>query len=628
MAKKKLNNPPKEETPAMDEITEKMESLKSLNAMLLKETVERRQQVDSLLESKASLESQVTRSNSENEALKSELGRLSEGFFSVEVERNVMVVFVSHQSELIEKERVQVEIQMKGLEGKMEEILKGRDELEKLKIQREREIESLNEKVKQLGLEIAKERDFSNGLCSQRDQMKDKLEVQIRETNDLGIRLIETEKKERLVQEEVENLRVRCSLVEKEKLESAKKIESLRRDKESLEMSLRETNDVVKHLRQEIVGIGKEKEGLEEEKKLQMTKSKELEKAVAGLEEMVGSLRKEEEEFRQVVAELEKKCVDSEESEREMRRQIDEMVKEKDEKERKLLKVVEGKRSVEKELDDALKQLNELKLKLNELINEKSELSESKERKENELVESEKQVAELSKAVLGLEDSCRVQKGEILALESEVRSYKDSHERASIERDQAMKGMEEQKQNVVSLLEKIEVMEKNLEKNLKTIEELRTESAKVSEEKDNLEGQHTLLEQELASAKNEIVAARNELHAVKLKGETAALNWDQVLKVLTSTTMLVCTKDDLSATTGAGVEINGDLEPYAKLEAIKNAFKRKEKTLEDMKRQLVHLHKSVEEAQHKKGFWTTVSSLTTICAAISLSLAYVARGGH
>lgn len=52
-----------------------------------------------------------------------------------------------------------------------------------------------------------------------------------------------------------------------------------------------------------------------------------------------------------------------------------------------------------------------------------------------------------------MEDYCRVQNEEIIGLESEVRSSKDLFERVSIERDEALKGFEEEKQNVVSLLE-------------------------------------------------------------------------------------------------------------------------------------------------------------------------------
>ncbi|GFY94120.1 hypothetical protein Acr_09g0005660 [Actinidia rufa] len=51
---------------AMDEASEKIENLKSLNSVLIKEAVERRQKVDSLQKSIGSLESALTRSKSEH----------------------------------------------------------------------------------------------------------------------------------------------------------------------------------------------------------------------------------------------------------------------------------------------------------------------------------------------------------------------------------------------------------------------------------------------------------------------------------------------------------------------------------------------------------------------------------
>ncbi|GFY94126.1 hypothetical protein Acr_09g0005720 [Actinidia rufa] len=50
----------------MDEASEKIENLKSLNSVLIKEAVERRQKVDSLQKSIGSLESALTRSKSEH----------------------------------------------------------------------------------------------------------------------------------------------------------------------------------------------------------------------------------------------------------------------------------------------------------------------------------------------------------------------------------------------------------------------------------------------------------------------------------------------------------------------------------------------------------------------------------
>ena len=117
MAKKKVTHQPQHpqnqdqqiHQAAMEETSEKLENLKSLNAMLLKETVERRQQVDSLQISNGSLESELTRSKMEKKVLQAELTKLSDETVLMELQRSVVCVFVkvqvSEKAEIIAKER-------------------------------------------------------------------------------------------------------------------------------------------------------------------------------------------------------------------------------------------------------------------------------------------------------------------------------------------------------------------------------------------------------------------------------------------------------------------------------------------------------------------------------------------
>ncbi|KAM7491848.1 hypothetical protein LguiA_034769 [Lonicera macranthoides] len=77
MAKKKVTQHPQNQDQqihqvAMEETSEKLENWKSLNAMLLKETVEHRQQVDSLQISYGSLECELTWSKMEKKVQVSE----------------------------------------------------------------------------------------------------------------------------------------------------------------------------------------------------------------------------------------------------------------------------------------------------------------------------------------------------------------------------------------------------------------------------------------------------------------------------------------------------------------------------------------------------------------------------
>ena len=81
----------------MDEASEKFENLKSLNSVLIKEAIERRQQVDSLQKSIGSLESALTRSESKHRGLQDELTRLQDCTAELELERYLVSMFVSVQ---------------------------------------------------------------------------------------------------------------------------------------------------------------------------------------------------------------------------------------------------------------------------------------------------------------------------------------------------------------------------------------------------------------------------------------------------------------------------------------------------------------------------------------------------
>lgn len=348
-----------------------------------------------------------------------------------------------------------------------------------------------------------------------------------------------------------------------------------------------------------------------------------MEEVVNGLNEMVGSLQEEEERLRVYMAELEKRCIEGEDKEREMKSEIAELVKEKDEREKRLLGLIEEKSVVEKDLDDALKQLDELKQTMEQIVNENREIGGAKIRKEKEILELEKQVAELRDALSGMEESRSAQKEKMYSLESEVGNYKDSLERVLVERNEDRRELFDERENGISLKQKLVAMEKNVEETVKLVEILEAENANIKGEKENLEGHCIRLKKDIASAENELAVARKELDTMKAKLEVADAKSEQVLKALRSTVELVCPNDEMNITHDK--EMNGEIEPcVAHLEAIKYAFKSREDKVEDMKKQVEFLENSVAEAHKKKNFWTIMSSATTLFAAISL--AYITRG--
>lgn len=631
MAKKKLSHshqekpvqkqedfvkPHQEVAAPMDsEASEKLENLKSLNQMLLKEAFERRQQVESLVLSKESLEMELKRSNSEREALRSELTLLSERAARLKLEQGVVDVFVAAQVAV--KGEV-FEEKTKGLEMEMKEL---RDVI----YEKESEIGSLSGKLSEIEATLGDEREVSRRVCVERDETKGKLDLQIEEGKRLRENLLEFEEKKRAVEREIGELRVTYNAVVGEKEEREMRIESITREKDSVERSLAESNKLSENIKKELDRVVREKEGIEEEKNVEMSKRQELENAISGLNDMVVNLQNEEVKLQAYVAELEKKCVEGEERQRDMRREIDQLVVEKKLCEKRNEELADERTAIEKDFNKAVGQLAEQKHKIEEMVNENIVILEAKGRLDSEVCELQTQVAELKTVVLKLEENSRVEVEKIKKLESEVWDYICKLEEVKTQRDEVQKFLHEEKQKAVRLNEKIGELENIVGESLKASEEVRATNAAVFAEKVELESQCEKLKKEIVSLENTITEARNEFDSMKGKVEIADANTKQVLNMLKDTAAF-CSKDEGDSLVEDVLGSNGEeTKAYVtELEMIKSAFKSKVTKVENMKKQLELLHNSVQDAQKKKSFWTVLSSATTLLAAISI--AYIARG--
>uniref|UniRef100_A0A5B7CDT0 Uncharacterized protein n=1 Tax=Davidia involucrata TaxID=16924 RepID=A0A5B7CDT0_DAVIN len=643
MAKKKVTHQDKmpqsqeqtHQTATMDDSSEKLESLKSLNAILLKETVERRQLVDSLLQSKGSLESELTRSEMEKEALQAELTRLGDHTFQMELERDLVFVFVAvqvkQQAEVIEKERdgfgrekAEIGVRLQNLEREMRETLREKSEIEKVKNERESEIEFLKKKLSEVVVEIDNEREVSTRAGRERDAMRSELDVQMEETNRLGLKLIEAEKRERKIQEEFRKLEMEFIGVMEEKEERDRRIESMMRDKGSIERSLAESNRVIEHLKRGIEGIVREKEGIEEERNVEVKKKNELENIVDELNKMVLGLQKEEERLRFSVADLEKRCVEGAEKQKQMVMEIDGLVQEKKEFEKSFESLIEDKSLVMMDLDEVRKLLDDQKQKTDQIVQEKIEIEEVKARKESDIAALKKEVGGLWDATLALDEKCRGQIEKIKQLESEISHYKDSL-------DEAIKDLDGEKKKGMNLSVNLMELENNAEKTREEMGQMKTENCSLLGEKKELESRCAMLMEEKASLEKGLLEAQKGMDDKQAKVKLVDTNLKLALNMLRNTAALVSLSKDEKGVLDDKVlvdeqKVGGEeIKPYvAELETIKNAFKNRESLVEDMKGQLEFLQNSVAEAHKKRSFWTLVSSATTIFAAASV--AYVARG--
>lgn len=627
----------------MDDTSDKLENLKSLNSMLIKQTVERRQEVDLLQRSKESLESELTRSVMANQEMQAELTRLNDRTAQLVLERDLVFVFVAvqvdQQAEVFMKEReglwrekFGIEKRLGSLEREIGVVMREKSEIEKVCSERVSEIRVLKEKLTEVYVEIGNERDGSVRVCGERDGLRAELDVKIEETNELRLKLIEADERAKMIEKEVEKLKVEYNGVVEGKKERERRIESMLRDKDSIERRLGDSNRVIEGLKREIEEMVSEKIGIEEEKNVEVMKKNELQISVAALNEMVLGLQKEEQKLRASVLNWEKRCVLGEEKEKEMEKEINELVNERKERERSFENLVQEKGLVKKELDEALKELDEQKQKMEEVIRKKVEIEAMKVRKESEIVEMRREVSELRVTISVLEASCRDQTEKNGQLQSDVNQCRDAIKKLTSERDEARKGFDEEKKNGVILREKISEMEKNIKESQKVVDDLKAEKRNVVGEKKALEIQCAKLAKEIESMEVSLSKARKEVNDVKAKVESSDANSELVLKTLRSTAAaMVCVSKDgiLKDIDGLidEMELGESVKPYmAELEAIKNAFKNREIKVEEMKRQLEHLQNSVIEARKGKNFLTLVSSATAILAAAVASVAYVARG--
>lgn len=140
--------------------SEKLDNLKSLNAMLLKETVERRQQVDSLVKSNESLESKLNQSVINNASIQLEMNSFIEKAAVFEIEKLLLSVFLNQLGEECLKEKIEIEKLVRtmrtdeeALERKYVSVLQKQVEMEteiKFLVNEKNELE---ERVETLGKE-------------------------------------------------------------------------------------------------------------------------------------------------------------------------------------------------------------------------------------------------------------------------------------------------------------------------------------------------------------------------------------------------------------------------------------------------------------------------------------------
>ncbi|MBA0611823.1 hypothetical protein Godav_012479 [Gossypium davidsonii] len=610
----KASNPLSRQS-SMEDPKEKLQNLKSLNSLLVKEAFESRQQIDSLVQAKEALEVELI----ERKKLEAEE---SEKNVSFELQNGLVSVYMVNQ-------------------------------MKELGVERETVIGALKNKVSGLMGSLEKERKMLSLVCEERDLVRNDFELQVNEGKLIKEKLTEMEGNERKFVEELGKLKVEYDRLVWEKEESEKVKSSMVKDRNLLEKNMKDMAGKVEHLRRENGKVVREKKEIEIEKNEQRVKIDEMEKE---MNEVILSLRKEDGVLRSKIFELEKNCGEAMDREAERAIEIGALVEEKRAKERSIERLMEEKdfmsrsleaimvesedrqRRIEKLLEESdanrrvlemnEKELRDMHKKIKELLGDKMEIEKAKIHGENENIKLHNEVSELRNIVHRLQEECLDHQKKKDELVSEVSRFKALVDQVTLERDNALKGFDKEKHNGVSLRSKVSEMDNMLKKTEEELARKRTEWQNLIEEKKEMGSHIGSLAEDKDRLHLELLERKRSFNDLRAKMESTTINYERALTLLKTTASLLCqSKDEKSPEEAAIAEqkLEDEIELYAmELEAIKKAFKNKETLAQDLKQKVELMEKSMLEAQKKKSFWTLVSSATTLLAAITV--AYAARG--
>ncbi|XP_023537259.1 myosin-7B-like [Cucurbita pepo subsp. pepo] len=563
----------------VDESVEKsqLQSLKSLNERLLKETHEKRKEFGALVQAKEGLELDLKKNADEKKQVMCELSMACDGVSGLELERNVVNVYLQTQMEemggvicrLVESERVK-NVEIGRLKGENNGLV----------------------------LKVEEEREKWMKVCCERDGIKADFDGLFEETGDLRRKMVEMEKNERRALEEIDDLKVKCKKLSGEKMESEILNGNLLKEKDLVKRLLDESGRVIEDLERKVDSKTKEKVEVEKEKKALEVEIERLGKEVAELNESSFSLKQEKEENGKVIAELVRRIEEAVEKENGLLLEVEGFVKELQKKEKDVEMLSQQRDSVNVNLNRVEQEALSLRRTIEIITREKAEMEEAKVEVENVVVDLQRESSKLKEAVTSLTESRSVEKARNEELLSEMGCLRKALNGVSLERDK------------LGLL--LEDKERRIEEAMAELEKTKTarvESMNVAKERERrievLVGERDRMEKSLLEAESRI----DEL---KGKVKSAVDDSEKALALLKETCLSVCD----------GYEEEGKSKAFVEhLDAIKASFMNKEKKMGEMKQ---CFEAARAEERKKKSFFTLVTAATTILAA--MSAAYFSKG--
>ncbi|KAF2287941.1 hypothetical protein GH714_003390 [Hevea brasiliensis] len=272
----------------MEDPEEKIQHLKSLNSMLLKETLERRQQIESLVQAKRGLETELTRTSIEKTDLENLLTRSTEDRLSLEIEKGLFCVF-------IETRMNEMGVVAEGL----------------LREKGEKEIESVFLKTEVNGLleNLENERQKLSWACRDRDMLRFDLDNWFTwEEGVLREKVLELEKSCHEAIEKAKVIAMEVDVLMEEKQQKDITIERLMEEMHSSDNIIKTMNIEVKDKDGLIEKLMREKKETDDVKVSKESAIAELHKELAGLRDatsaMQKSIKNQEDKNKQLASEV------------------------------------------------------------------------------------------------------------------------------------------------------------------------------------------------------------------------------------------------------------------------------------------------------------------------------------
>ncbi|KAK9139501.1 hypothetical protein Scep_009182 [Stephania cephalantha] len=643
MAKKKVSQIPQEQkegaeaaaAAAMETqlMEEKVANLKSLNALLVKETCERREQIEAMAKEKERAEAEAAKAEVERSVamvfVAEEVERLKTRVLKAEEENGRDIEGLRRNVGDLEKANAEADGAVRRAREEELRLKEEMNDIEKEKRERGFEIGELRKAVGLLNADLDRERKGFEGVSCERDEIRKLVDVQMEELRGLRARLYEQEQRNVVVEEEVGRVQAEMGGLVEERKEWERVFESLRAEKMSLERKLVESLSSIEGLRREIVEVEREKEEIEAEKAKQVVGIAELQKEVVQLRAAISALKEEEKGFRSEVFKLRKSNAEALEKQEILLLDFVKLVEEKREAEGKLKLLLDEKDSIERSLEAALLQLEEHKRREDGIVREKAEIEQKSATQEFELLELRKEISCLEDSVSALKDICKSHAETNKQLLCEAKDYLDKLTNLQLEREATQKELDLKRSEELTLRRRVVELKKSVHERERDLTQLRKERSNLFEETKGTKSRIETLMEEKRLLERSLLETEEDFKNLRSKMKSYELYAEKISELLSNATKVICSSEEAVEDGKVGSVVNADdIEEGlnlvgAELDAIKKTFKSKDEKVEELMKELEVVKNSLKEANQKKSFWTLMSSATTIVAAASL--AYVSR---